>query len=276
MLKILAQTVFSLILISGALLAKEIPMVREIDLYIPYKQFSVIEFPFKIKGDSFTPFRYKRKIIPNREKDIEPTIQKPTLKTKSNKKKVMDRVKKQLATKSVQATGPMTVAKGVNFFKLYPKKVGTTELLIWGYSKYPVMLHLHIVKNDHKSDNYIKFIDPSANIKEAVKFESSYHDRVVINITRALYNNKLPHGYKEDTVKKEFFIKGLHIVLTKRYLGKRYMGEEYIVENISSSTIALDSEMFEQNGIYGITFENSVLPRGKSTKLYVVREKNNV
>jgi hypothetical protein len=263
-----------LIIVAVTSVAKDIPMVKEIGISVPYKEFSVIEFPFKVKDFSFTPFKYMQKKKVGSKKDVDPTYAVPSLNNKTSAKaKVAERLKKRLALKKAKASSPINVVRGVNFFRLYPKKVGNTELIVWGYKDYPVMIELHVTKDVEKADKLIKFIDPQIDIKNANTFESAYHDKVVIAITKALYNNALPRGYKENTVKKEFYSNGLHIVLTKQFLGKRYMGEEYIVENQDSKTIILDSEMFEKNGIYGVTFINNVLTPGKSTKLFIVREK---
>lgn len=281
MLKILAQIVCSLLIFATATVAKEVPLVKNINIYIPYKEFSVIEFPFKIKGYDFTPFVYTKEVKTKKDTSVDPTSYKaPSLpsskKNVSNRAKVKRLVQQRLALKKAKAGSPINVAKGKNLFRLYPKKVGKTELLVWGYKKFPIMINLIITKDITKANKLISFIDLSQNLKKAGDFESSYHDKVVIKITNALYNNSLPRGYKEDVIKKEYFSNSIHIVLIKRYLGRRYMGEEYILTNKSGKTISLNSEMFENKGIYGVTFINNVLSPGGSTRVFIVREKADV
>jgi len=281
MLKILAQIVCSLLIFVTSSVAKDVPLVKNIDIYIPYKEFSVIEFPFEVKGYDFTPFVYTKSIGIKKDKSIDPTSYKapslqPSVKSLSNRKKVTKLVKQRLAMKKAKNSSPINVAKGKNLFRLYPKKVGKTELLVWGYKKFPIMINLIITKDVTKANKLISFIDLSQDLKKAEDFESTYHDRVIVKITKALYANSLPRGYKEEITKKEFFSNTLHVVLIKRYLGRRYMGEEYIVINKNDKTISLDSKMFEGNGIYGITFINNILSPGSSTRVFVVRERSHV
>jgi len=270
MLKILVQTVFSLFLISSMLVSKEIPLVKNIDIYVPYKEFSVIEFPFKIKGYAFTPFVYKAK-VKDKKKDLAPTYTSPSLEKmpSSASEKLKRSVKSKLAAK--KPSTPIDVAKGNNFFRLYPKKIGKTELLVWGYKEYPVMIKLHVTKDATKYDKQIKFLDYSIKESKAEKFESSGHDRVVIKITKALFLNKLPQGYKNLSLHKEYISNNLHVKLTKTITGKKYKGEEYVLTNNSPDTITLVAEMFEREGIYGVTFINNILVPESSTRVFIVR-----
>jgi len=272
MLKILVQIVFSIILFGSSLIAKNIPLVKNIDIYIPYKEFSVIEFPFEIKGYAFTPFTYKIE-IKNEKKELDPTYSTPSLdKTPSSvSQKLKKLTKSKLAAK--QHSSPINVARGNNFFRFYPKRVGKTELLVWGYKKFPVMIKLHITKDPTKYDRQIKFLDYSANEKVAENFESASHDRVIIKITKALFANTLPGGYRNFSSHKEYISNNLNMQLVRTIIGKRYKGEEYILTNIGSDTVNLEAQMFEGKGIYGITFINNILTPKKSTKVFVVREK---
>lgn len=272
MLKILVQTVFSLVLISSVLLAKDIPLVKNIDIYVPYKEFSVIEFPFKIKGYAFTPFVYKAK-VEDKKTELDPTYATPSLENtpSSTSEKVIRATKNKLATRKPET--PIDIAKGDNFFRLYPKKIGKTELLVWGYKEYPVMINLHVTKDVMKYDKQIKFLDYSIKETEAEKLESTGHDRVIIKITKALFLNTLPQGYKNRSLHKEYISNDLHVKLTKTITGKRYKGEEYILTNKHSDTVTLVAEMFEGKGIYSVTFINNILVPKSSTRVFIVRER---
>jgi len=57
MLKILLLIVFSVLYLN----AKNIPMVQNIEIYVPTKEWVVIELPFEIKAKNFTPFVYQIK-----------------------------------------------------------------------------------------------------------------------------------------------------------------------------------------------------------------------
>jgi len=272
MLKILVRTVFSLVLVGSILLAKDIPLVKNIDIYVPYKEFSVIEFPFKIKGYAFTPFVYKAK-VKDKKIELAPTYATPSLEktSSSTSEKVIRATKNKLAAK--KPATPIDIAKGDNFFRLYPKKIGKTELLVWGYKEYPIMIKLHVTKDVRIYDKQIKFLDYSIKETKAEKFESTGHDRVVIKITKALFLNTLPQGYKNRSLRKEYISNNLHVKLTKTITGKRYKGEEYILTNKYSDTVTLVAEMFEGKGIYGVTFINNILVPKSSTRVFIVRER---
>lgn len=274
MLKILVQTVFSLIVISSLSIARNIPLVKNIDIYIPYKEFSVIEFPFKIKGYAFTPFVYSVKLSNKDNKlGLSATYSTPSLQKKASSmpEKVRNAVNRKMKAK--KKSTPIDVAKGNNFFRFYPKKIGKTELLVWGYKKFPVMIKLHITKDPTKYNRQIKFLDYSIDEAKAKRFESASHDRVIIKITKALFLNTLPRGYRNIALDNEYISGNLDVKLIKTILGRRYKGEEYILKNKSSNTITLVPEMFEGKGIYGVTFLNNILVPKSSARVFIVREK---
>ena len=98
MLKNLLLIVFSI----SILVAKEMPITQTMEIVIPYREFSILEFPFDLKDLKFSPFESKKIIqnvkknndilnkklsIPKLNKDIKTDINNMPLSIKSLKKK---------------------------------------------------------------------------------------------------------------------------------------------------------------------------------------------
>ena len=278
MLKTLVQIACSsTLLVPFVLSAKEVPIVKQLTILVPYKEFSVIEFPFEIKGSDFTPFVSVVKetdgVATENENPSELVV--PKLDIKNELPPGAPTAIKQIITPTSNGKKtPIDVTKGKNFIKLYPKKVGDTELIVWGY-KYPIMLKIKVTEEKDKADKLISFIDYDEQKQEANKFESSYHDKNVINITKALYNNELPKGYTEVIKQKEIISDSLKFLLIREYIGKQYSGQEYLVTNIGTQNIILDFDIFRgQKGLYGITFTHDILEPNKQTRLFIIKQRN--
>lgn len=268
----------SAVLVPFILNAKEVPIVKQLTVLVPYKEFSVIEFPFEIKGHDFTPFVSVVKemdgVLP--ENDSVPDLVVPKLDTKNALPPGSPVAAKSIITPSNNTKKtPLEVTKGKNFIKLFPKKVGDTELIVWGYSKFPIMLKIKVTEEKDRADKLITFVDYDEQKQEAGKFESSYHDKNVVNITKALYNNEVPKGYTEIIKQKEIISDTLKFILIREYQGKQYSGQEYLVTNIGTQNIILDYDIFRgQKGLYGVTFTHDILEPQKQTRLFIIKQRN--
>ncbi|AHJ12979.1 TraK domain-containing protein [Sulfurospirillum multivorans] len=291
MLKISALTAYSsiiaLALITSQAQAKDIPIVRKITFLLPLKEFSTIEFPFEIKSHDFTPFvslssasANKDGLTDNHSSSESQDYALPSLDDKKNPMQATPNGLKQ--TSSTPPLPPMNGnkkpiewQKGGNFFKFYPRKVGETQLIVFGYEKYPIIINLSVVENkDDVQDSVYKFVDYEAKKDVAQKFESTNHDKVVVGITKSLYNNEPPKGYEVISKQGEFTSQGLHFRLIKEFQGKNYSGVEYIMQNTTKDTINTDAGIFKgQKGIYGITFVHDILEPGRSTRLFIVKQR---
>ena len=101
------------------------------------------------------------------------------------------------------ATKSLKMASSENIIKLYPKQTGSAEFLIWGYD-YPIMINL-VVKDKLSKDNkekHYKFIDYKQRKNLVMKYESSYHEKVLEKLLKALYNKKIPRGYQKVITKE--------------------------------------------------------------------------
>lgn len=290
MLKILARTVcvniaILAIVVVQSVEAKDIPIVKKITLLMPLKEFTTIEFPFEIKGHDFTPFVS----IGSDEKEALTLPNLPPLNGKEQEfalPSLDEKKQNQNASSSKQpnvpampsssgAKKPVEWSKGKNFFKFYPRKVGETQLIIFGYEKYPIVINLKVVENkEGAEDSTYKFIDYDEHKEVASKFESSNHDKIVVSITKALYNNEPPKGYDVNTKQGEFFNPPFRFRLIKEYQGKLYSGVEYLVTNEGAQNVSLDWDMFKgQKGVYGITFDKDVLIPKEQARLFVVKQR---
>ena len=290
MLKILARTVcvniaILAIVVVQSVEAKDIPIVKKITLLMPLKEFTTIEFPFEIKGHDFTPFVS----ISSDEKEALTLPNLPPLNGKEQEfalPSLDEKKQNQNASSSKQpnvpampsssgAKKPVEWSKGKNFFKFYPRKVGETQVIIFGYEKYPIVINLKVVENkEGAEDSTYKFIDYDEHKEVASKFESANHDKIVVSITKALYNNEPPKGYDVNTKQGEFFNPPFRFRLIKEYQGKLYSGVEYLVTNEGAQNVSLDWDMFKgQKGVYGITFDKDVLIPKEQARLFVVKQR---
>lgn len=281
MLKTLAQTVYSSVVIASLFAtcaqAKDVPLVKQITFQIPLKEFSIIEFPFEIKSHDFSPFvslasnnnTSNGTLISRNDNTDEYAL------PSSDKTQQAQKPGTPPAPPINSAKKPIEWQKGKNFFKFYPRKAGETQLVVFGYEKFPIIINLKVVEDkEHADDRLLKFIDMNEHKEVAQKFESSTHDKVVINITKALYANEPIKGYEVATKQREFIDGSLRFRLIKAYQGKLYSGVEYLVTNLGAENIALDAEIFKaQKGIYGITFTHDILEPNSQTRLFIIKQR---
>ncbi len=267
MLKILVLIVFSLISIANA---KNIPLVQNLVIYIPVKEFSIVEFPFLIKAKRFTPFVYKIKLhkIKNSHDPLKTAVQLPTISSNNgftstpiDVKKIFDKKKKAKA---------LSVSWGKNFAQFYPRYAGNTEVVIWGYKKYPILLKIVATKDIQKADRYIKFINYDKSFKVNQNFQDLSHEKICSRLIYLLYNNKTPGGFKNETEHKEYKSKNFNFILIRSIIGKYYSATEYKITNISNKKIILNEPMFASVYTYAISIENRDLKSGETTRMFVV------
>ena len=274
---VLIQTVFKAVFLALLLSvignAKDIPISNSTTIYVPLKQFSVIAFPFKITGKKPSPFyttvkiKSDQKKIDNNSTIAIPSMSKPLIasrfKDKKNKKSELKKSK----------SAPITIDVGNNNIQLYPLTTGHIEFIVWGYEKYPILLK--IIVDPELGENYYNFIDYDEKPKSAKKFESDSHEKIISKLTKALFNRKEPKGYKKESFYSKFTSGDFEFVLVQGFYGKRYIGEEWIVTNLADKTkqyAKLYPEMFFNDEIYSVSFENDILMKGESTRMFMIRK----
>ena len=260
-----------LLLISAltSLMALDMPILNKQEIYLENGKFTVMEFPFKIKKTINSGFLVELKTAREEEykgdSDIDSVMlpeDKPTATTKK-KKAVITKIK-----------NPIEIKQGQMSLTLLPKKLGSFELIIWGYKKYPIMLTIHVVDIDSKESTptYYNFLDYETDKEEAKSFEKTAHEKVIIKLVRAIYNNKLPTGYKSLGYSQDFTNASdvLLYKLNRAYIGNAYRVDEWVIRNIGDESVKLYEEAFYTEGVYGISFENDLLPGHQQTRMFVV------
>ena len=253
--------IFILIAFSVFACAKEMPIMQNIEIYIPYREFFIAEFPFEIKDKKFSPFIYKAEV--KKEDPLKNKVKLPGLEKKKKKKKNLFFLSRQK---------PFKATSGKNFVQIYPTKVGKTELTIWGYRKFPLMITFVVTKNKEIADKYIKFIDYEA---ENETFKSSTHEKICKKLIYNLYNNITPRGYKNVSVYKKTDKGGLEMILIRELRGKRYRAMEFNIKNKKDKTIKLNEPMFASEDVYAVTIENRVLKPSEATRIFIVSRMEN-
>lgn len=270
MLKILVLIVFSI----GLVFAKDIPMVQEIEIDIPIKKFSVIEFPFVVKEKKFSSFVYKK--IVKKKKDIKEKIATPKLDIEVPKK--FSDLNKKYSSKFKKAVGIKTKSKqfkvswGKNVAQIFPKHIGHTQLIVWGYESYPMLVTINVVDKDAKSDRYIKFIDYKKE-KVASSLKSFNHEKICSKLISYLYKNKTPKGYKLSTSDENYTVEDYQLSLIKSISNKKYTALEYKIINTSDEKLLLNEPMFassDKNIVYAVSIENRELNSKEATRLFIV------
>ena len=265
------KTVFLALAFSAIASAKDIPISNTMTIYVPLKQFSVIAFPFKITGKKSSSFYTTVKVEKKQKKSNEhsdikiPSMDKPLISSRFKDKKGIKKKKERKRSKKA----PIKIDVGNNNVQIYPLATGHIELIIWGYKKYPIMLK--IIVDPKLGENYYNFVDYNTKPKSVKKFESDSHEKILAKITKALFLGKSPKGYKKETFYSKFTSDNLEFVLVQGFYGKRYIGEEWIGTN-KSDKIKLYPEMFFNDDIYSVSFENNILNKGESTRIFIVRK----
>lgn len=256
MLRTLVLIVF---LSTLSLNAKDMAIQESLNITVPLKKTVILEFPFKIEVTK-TPFYTKKKKEKKEIKIVTPSldgniqIKNPNFKEKKTQKS-------------------FSLKSSDNIINIFSKKEGKTEFTIWGY-KHPIIISLDVKKEDSETsfEKYYRFKNIETDRKKAIKFEAVPHERIVIKILKALYNNKVPKGYKVERASLKYQASGLNHTLEKRIVGYNYIGEVWAVRNIDKLPVNLYESKYLSNEIYLVSFEADMLKRNEITRLFIVRE----
>jgi len=298
-------------LIISTLFAKEVPIMREIDINIPLKEYSIVEFPFKIKGVQFTTFTYKKKVKTidgvevDEKKEVEPINTKKKIRLSRKEKKSQDKQKRALEMK--EKKNLLGIERGDNVMTFKPKFLGKTEMIIWGYEDFPIVINLNVEKPKN-ADKFIQFKKPFNKRSQIKKFEANPHEQIIEKITKYLYTDKAkfkPSGYR-DVVRKELYeinlkdrnqnIYGVvRCTLVREIEGHLYKGQVWNINLLSYPTdkksklettnyqpsknedilnntkLNLYEEMFDEDGIFAVSLETYSITKDNGTRVIIVR-----
>jgi len=289
---VLKQIVLLVLIASYNLNAKDIPIAQDWELELPTNEFNILEFPFKIHPRSTKFKTTKKEVIKDGvvEEDnlfITPEPEKKSKEENVNKKLALPKASKT-ANKDINRTNPkqhirqssksasLVVKKGIKTLELFAKKAGTIKFVIWGYEQYPIMIKLKFSDGLKETENFYHFIDTSIKKEDATHFESSPHEIVLSRLTYALFNKKIPNGYRRIVGKQEFQYpkKGMNLRLIFSYVGDKYVGEYWEITNTKDSILKLDETSFYNDGIYAVSIFQNQVSAGGTTPLYLIRKAN--
>lgn len=289
MLPALKQTVFKIFILISigaiALSAKDIPISSSMTITIPVGEFSVLEFPFELKGEpQFSSFKYEELVNKRDEaqQEVEEQVTLPTSKpsnpgtdkqesTKNNAKKDVVKTKQNNADKSK----PLDVKFGNNSVQIFSKIEGSVELIVWGY-KHPIMIHVIASENANASDKYYSFIDSKKDAKKAVSFESFPHEKVITRLIYGMYNNKKPIGYKKKSSEYMSAYDDMKFVAEYELIGENYLARSgYLINEGSNKKIDQSKILMEDKNIYALTVLSDFLKTNTKTRAYIIYKGKN-
>lgn len=255
-----------------ALSALDMPIMNKQEVYLENGRFTVLEFPFEIKKTINSGFLAESSKSQTKENPEIDSVKLP----EENKASAKTKAKGKAEKGATGSTGkPVEIKQGKRSLTLLPKMHGTFELVVWGYKKYPMMFTFHVVDNESEEDTpyYYNFLDYDDDEEKAQTYEKTAHEKVIVQLVRSIYNNKLPTGYKNIGYTQKFTEAGgqLSYKLNRSYVGSRYRVDEWLIENRSQEKgIKLYEEMFYSEGVYGISFENDLLKPKEQARMFIV------
>ena len=286
----------ALIAFSTLLMAKDVPMMQELEITLSTNNFNVIEFPFKIKDKKLSAFIYKKKKSVkskkedakenkniNHAKEVEEVEKDPLAGVKLPKSILAYRKKKEQqklkntstsSNGSVAATSTISanlkIEAGDNFLQLFAKRNGKVKMVVYGYRSYPMLLTINFTDSLEKSDRFIRFTD-IVKSQKSDKYKGLSHDKICTKLVYDLYHNKVPSGYKTSTPYERYiFDDKLELILTKKLVGSSYSGLEYKVTNISKETYTINESDFASMSVYAASIVNKKLKPNETTRVFIV------
>ncbi|RLA77443.1 MAG: hypothetical protein DRG78_17460 [Epsilonproteobacteria bacterium] len=293
--KILCLIVLSVVSVE----AKEVPIMKTVTVNIPVKEYSILDFPFKVKDVQTKSFTYRAKVIHKVKKSELKNIKKQGI---SLSRKKMD--PKKSTKKAIKSNDVLGFERGVNVLTFKPKYTGFAEMIIWGYDGFPIILKVNVVE-PNKADKYIKFIELIENKKNIIQFESSSHEKIIEKITQHLYDESYkskPSGY-ESIVRKDIYdvevlnnkkevVAIVRNTLIREIIGRDYLGQVWNVNLVGFKKeillgmmekkfvvdekleLNLYEEMFDEDGIFSVSLETYKITKDHGTRVMVVRRRD--
>jgi hypothetical protein len=244
----------------------ELPVTHTSKIIIKKGEFSTISFPFEITHIEKSPFLSKVSLPGDVSADS--IINTEALLNANS----LPQPKKAGAKKAPKSAS-IRMKKSKRSLSLYPLKIGNTQLVVYGNGKFPMHVHI-IVRNKAGADHFaFKNFGKTNKFDQEIstRFEMVSHEKVISKLIKHVYNNKVPKGFTQSYVSKTYKRKGMRFKLKKKLVGSNYQVNEWIVKNTASGKVTLYEEMFYQEGVYAITFENNVLKKGEATRMFVVQ-----
>ena len=279
-----------LLLFGASAYALNVPLVKVVSINIPKSNYSVVEFPFKIKAIQINSFVAKVKKNINNLNNVNKAIVNKNKKPLNFQKSKLPNAAS--ARPIVRRTNYLNMTKGVNVLTFKPSAYGYSQMIIWGYKPYPIILTIHVVKKS-KAFQYFKFVPTIAKSSTIQAFESMPHEKIIASIVKYLYAknvNPKPAGYYDAVVRKDYMVnirsnnKIIGKLVSKlqwETIGRNYIGQVWTV-NIKPNknykkpiSVRLYAKMFASKGIYAVSINRYVITRKRGTEVMIVRYNDN-
>lgn len=166
--------------------------------------------------------------------------------------------------------GAPEIKKGDNVLEITGGSAGSVKTIVWGYD-HPIFLDIKVEQGGEK---YYKFTDPIGKNSDVQNFETNAHEDVVVDLTVAAFNEKIPKGYQSRTKSIKGGSGNVSWAMQMEYVGDRYSVQSWKVTNNGKEEIELYEEMFasEKNKIYGISIEAPKLKPNEATRVFIVKK----
>lgn len=273
------KKIFMIIMMAvGFLYGADIPMSPTTEIIIKKGKFSAITFPFDIVSIDKSPFVSKEsdnvEVGTQQEIQTDPVINSEQL-VNSEKLPAPGEV-------SLKAKGPIAMKQDKRMISLFPNKLGTTELTIYGNKEY--VMHVSVIVKDKSGADHFNFVGNSGqrfssvnefeegNGEDTKSFEMVEHEEVISKLIKYAYSNSTPDGYIAKNASNSYERAGLKFTLQKKTIGDSYELDTWIVKNVKQGKVNLYPEMFYQDGIYSVSFINPRIEYGEATKMFIVRK----
>lgn len=253
----------------ASLSAVELPLVQVTNLTIKKGSHSYLAFPFEITGVKKTPF--VTEVTASEGLRADSIINSEEL---LNANSLPVPSKRGSKGQAAPVSKSISMEQAKNSVDIFPLKSGTTQIVVYGHKKFP--MHINLTVSEKAGASHFFFVDTRKvngyDQGRALKFEMVSHEKIVSKLMKYAFNNKVPSGYSQTRLGKTYDRKGMRFQLHKKLKGKDYELNEWLVKNTGNGTVTLYEEMFYQNGIYAIAFENNRLNTGEATRMFIVQK----
>lgn len=251
---------------------------------IALSKYTIIELPFKVEKKNIRVIMKKKIEKNNSFSEKLSTLNNSLSGNNLQDKNLLVDKKPPLPNVDTKSSNVAKINKGTksnsiklfkNYIEIFPKELGTIEIIVFGGSK-PVILTLEVKKNiDIK---YFLFED-STQTKKADNIDfnlNSNKKALYLNYFRFLYTNKdIPNFEKLKLNEvKNLFDGKVKSVLSKAYKNDKYIIKEYLVTNNLPLNYYIEEDYFKNENTKAISFvsQDNFIYEGETTKYFMIDE----
>lgn len=278
------KTILMLSILTIASLGAVLPLAPTTDIVIKKNKFTAITFPFDIVSLDKSYFMSMDK----EEDDITGQDVAAIAPLPTENSDILNGQKlpepNQMPQAAAPQSGPILIKQDKRLISIFPKKLGTTELVVYGNKNYP--MHINLIVKDKSAEDHFNFVDKGGvttayisepdkskeEINNVKEFEMVEHEEVVSKLIKHAYNDSTPEGYTTQSANKSYKRSGLNFKLMKKTIGETYEIDTWYIKNTADGVVNLYPEMFYSDGIYAVSFVNPKIAYGEATKMFIVKK----